>query len=77
VPIAKIFRTTFGPVLFVYQGVRSIAETDCHSWQVAVWTLQGSLTVTHQAIPCAAEREPGVFDAESIARLVSRKAGSY
>jgi hypothetical protein len=77
VPIAKIFCTAFGTVLFLYQGKRVLAETECHCWQAAVHLSSGLIRNTHQAIPTQAMREPAYVDAESIAQMVARKAGSY
>lgn len=69
-PIAKIFCTAFGTVLFIYQGIQTVADTECHRWQVAVSNLRGFIRITSQAIPCDAYREPGEYDAESLAMLV-------
>jgi len=77
VPIAKIFCTAFGTVLFLYQGERLVAETQCHCWQVAVHLSSGLTRNTHQAIPTKAKREPAYTDAEGIAQMVARTAGSY
>lgn len=74
-PTVKLFCTTFGTVLFLYQGERVLTGTACHSWQVGVQGTRGPLRLSYQAIPCEAEREPELCDAESIAMILVRRAG--
>ncbi|AGY60071.1 hypothetical protein [Gloeobacter kilaueensis] len=74
-PVAKLFCTAFGTVLFLYQGERSFNQTPCHCWQVAVQPSSRTLFISQQAIPCEAEREPGLEDAEAIAMMLARRAG--
>ncbi|BAC91279.1 hypothetical protein [Gloeobacter violaceus] len=77
VPNAKLFCTSFGTVLFLYQGERSIDQVPCHCWQVAVQDSRSSIRITSQVIPCEAHREPALDDAETLAMILTRRANRY
>lgn len=68
----RIFCTTFGTVIFFYRGERDLAFTPCHMWQVAIQSPEGKIYVAEQSIPCKAQRGPGLYDAESMALLISK-----